>query len=724
MRLLVINAFGASVAVAVLSAITTPINAQDAQVPKLDKSENRIKSNAPEEVLQGLSQFLGTSNPKASMPRTLRNDLSEHGAQAQALSVLRQWVDRIKQKEPPAEEKVFLCVEVLAFINRSNTAIGKTEPSPLEQETENLLWELAKLGGAASLAALPALEGARFVDVHVDDLIRLGSDTNREVRIWAGRILVSTNPRTGKFQQAIPMLTEMLNALLEQEQKGTAELALTPYFGVGYENKTRQVRGRLAELVAGYTVQGKLHLIQLFLEKDSVGAHRAVALGGLLTQYPVSNYLVPDSDAVPLYRRALKDHSAIVLIAALNGIRERHLASLADEVVGLASHHRQKVRQEAQAALRSLNHPVPSYEASAADWPKNAKKGWLEFAMRGLVDPIHGQRGIGAITKKRSWGDARRVTGLDGWGFNRGNSLHFLDDDQEEGVIPDIQNDFQPKDFDQELKERIEKLAQPESKVDSGQFPEPFWMGTMARDIFRMVWALRLNKEKEPRKMFFVLAQRFDSDEDMLDFAATELGWLFYHHALNSFSQADDKPATNYINRLKGLSPYAKPQQALSHYLKTGERVLQDISVRKSQATGAGSSHKKEDLISYWIDQLPEIRGRQLGQPGGVGIFTGIEPKVAEHLMEMGINALPALYEHFWDERLIRAVGFWRDFSRDRYIVTVGEAARMIFGAIVEASKVPIPDEFADADETLTQEKREWKIRKFRTWFQTTYPQK
>ena len=677
------------------------------------------KSNPTREFIGRLDQLLtGDTDSRTPIPRSLWEHVGAHGEQA--LPVIRRVVEQMKHGNALARQKANVVAQLLDSISRHNRSVGSMQPSRLERDAETIGWEMAMLGGDPAIAALSYLDGAWSVAEHYEDLLTLGHDGNREVRVWAGRVFLGGReaPRTGQFGRALPMLLETLDALLDQELTGTADLVLTPYFGVGYQSRTREARGRLAELVAGMSVSGKLPLIKRFLGKDPVAGFRAVALGGLLNEYAGKPY-IEHEDAIPVLRAALKDPSAAVMVSALTGIRARKLQVLAGEVIPLASHHRQKVRMEAAATLKTLKKPLPSRRGRTARWPAGSREAFLEFASRGLANPRGGMRGRGAIVKRSSWGTSERLTDLPGWGIRQADgSISFVDDDQEHGLITGGPGGFRVTDFDKELRARIAVLKRQPSRGTSpaSRGSALLWIeGTAAHDLLRLIWALAVGKEKEALELFLLLAQEFDSDQDMIHFAASELGWVLYLHALDAFAQADDQATLEYANRLLQLAPYQKPQQALSHYVTTARVLSREIAMRRSERIPAAPP-KDGDHLAYWIARLPDTRGRQWGQPGGVTVFTGLEPRVAERLVEIGLPALPELYAHFWDERVIRAVGFWRDFHRGRHLVTVGEAARHVFFHITEEHHLVIPERFRNADD-VPKGDRQSQVAAFRSWF-------
>ncbi len=80
-----------------------------------------------------------------------------------------------------------------------------------------------------------------------------------------------------------------------------------------------------------------------------------------------------------------------------------------------------------------------------------------------------------------------------------------------------------------------------------------------------------------------------------------------------------------------------------------------------------------DEQVATLISWLDEVDARQWGQPGGVPL--GSDWRV-QALIAIGDPAVPALIdaiEH--DRRLTRSVHFWRDFSHDRTMLGVREAA-------------------------------------------------
>lgn len=85
-----------------------------------------------------------------------------------------------------------------------------------------------------------------------------------------------------------------------------------------------------------------------------------------------------------------------------------------------------------------------------------------------------------------------------------------------------------------------------------------------------------------------------------------------------------------------------------------------------------------------WIFRLRDQNGKQMSQPGGPWIFFNDEKpgdkSPAEHLVDLGDAAVPALLDALDDQRLTRTIGCGRDFYFSHYVMTVGAAVYQIFG--------------------------------------------
>lgn len=110
----------------------------------------------------------------------------------------------------------------------------------------------------------------------------------------------------------------------------------------------------------------------------------------------------------------------------------------------------------------------------------------------------------------------------------------------------------------------------------------------------------------------------------------------------------------------------------------------------------------------FWEKEIKRMKEEQ-----------GIEAPFASHELEkIGIAALPALFEAFNDKTLTRTVGYWRDFQPERYIFTVGGAAREIFTVICFDYGLTPPEFMEDKKLDLSVEENYLKSKKeFEEWY-------
>ena len=90
------------------------------------------------------------------------------------------------------------------------------------------------------------------------------------------------------------------------------------------------------------------------------------------------------------------------------------------------------------------------------------------------------------------------------------------------------------------------------------------------------------------------------------------------------------------------------------------------------------------ERIARLIAALDQVAARQMGQPGGVAL--GEDP-IIQALIKEGEPAVEPLITAFeTDNRRTRSVQFWRDFSRERDVLTVYEAAYVALSGVLDMS--------------------------------------
>ena len=167
--------------------------------------------------------------------------------------------------------------------------------------------------------------------------------------------------------------------------------------------------------------------------------------------------------------------------------------------------------------------------------------------------------------------------------------------------------------------------------------------------------------------------------------------WHWYSSAVHAYMVRADMEALFYLRRLAEHFPDTLKGQAEGR--SDGASLLADLERRHKQgAFGKAAEDLPVDLakwpverrVAYLIQQLQEVDARQWGQPGGVDLSG--DKRVAA-LIEIGDAAVPALIECIEkDRRLTRSVHFWRDFSNDRTVLGVREAALTAVMSILRTS--------------------------------------
>lgn len=97
-----------------------------------------------------------------------------------------------------------------------------------------------------------------------------------------------------------------------------------------------------------------------------------------------------------------------------------------------------------------------------------------------------------------------------------------------------------------------------------------------------------------------------------------------------------------------------------------------------------------EEWIEVLIFQLRDQTGRQVMQPGWVSVLHSTSQEdPASALVEIGLDAVPALIESLDDQHLSRAVGYHRNSSFSHRPLTIGECCGQILSRITGQSFRP-----------------------------------
>jgi hypothetical protein len=160
----------------------------------------------------------------------------------------------------------------------------------------------------------------------------------------------------------------------------------------------------------------------------------------------------------------------------------------------------------------------------------------------------------------------------------------------------------------------------------------------------------------------------------------SSLAWVCYAEMVHAFMVCADTEALAAGERLLARFPEAIKE---TEFIQT-PAIVGDLKRRQKAGTFGrkGDPFERPAQFEQWntakqlawlIDRLDQIDAQQMGQPGGVAMV--FDPRV-QAIVRIGDPAVPALIQVIdSDERLTRSVHFWRDFSRDRTVLGVREAA-------------------------------------------------
>ncbi|UJR83188.1 Hypothetical protein I5071_52540 [Sandaracinus amylolyticus] len=206
--------------------------------------------------------------------------------------------------------------------------------------------------------------------------------------------------------------------------------------------------------------------------------------------------------------------------------------------------------------------------------------------------------------------------------------------------------------------------------------------------------ATTVAEEMAEHERFLASAEVVESD----DVAAEWLAFGPLNRALLAHMQGDDCLALQVLRLYESIDQ--APRQRARGGLATVRALRADqerraLVPRSIVPDVPPDGPVRADIVPALIASLDEVDGLQLGQPGGVSL--GAETQVTA-LIRAGTSAVPFLIdaiEH--DARLTRSVQFFRDFGRDRRIVSVRDVAMYVLEEIVGAS-FPIDVEVYELD--------------------------
>ncbi len=139
----------------------------------------------------------------------------------------------------------------------------------------------------------------------------------------------------------------------------------------------------------------------------------------------------------------------------------------------------------------------------------------------------------------------------------------------------------------------------------------------------------------------------------------------------DSSRHGQQKPYLDFLDQLPQLLADLERRAKEGHRVSVVESGLQNIT-------------NQTERIAALIRDLDLVQARQWGQPGSVNLPE--DPIVAALIQEGDATVEPLLDCLETDKRLTRSVGFWRDFFRDRTVISVSSAALDALQAILQAS--------------------------------------
>jgi hypothetical protein len=163
---------------------------------------------------------------------------------------------------------------------------------------------------------------------------------------------------------------------------------------------------------------------------------------------------------------------------------------------------------------------------------------------------------------------------------------------------------------------------------------------------------------------------------DPADTLRNDLAWEAFAGMVHAYMVRADDEAMAYAAQFQSLNVQDKQYAQSPLIIEELRRRQARGAANKTPSTQPGPDYAQLSVdrkIAFWIDALDEVDARQMGQPGGIDLSA--DPRVAA-LIEIGEPAVPALIDTVEkDKRLTRSVHFWRDFSKNRTVLGVREAA-------------------------------------------------
>jgi hypothetical protein len=200
--------------------------------------------------------------------------------------------------------------------------------------------------------------------------------------------------------------------------------------------------------------------------------------------------------------------------------------------------------------------------------------------------------------------------------------------------------------------------------------------------IVRAAWLAKLGHDELAAKTLArarideMRSERAPTNEELIRGLRIELAWRAYADGVHAYMQRADEESLRHISRFN--DKYTE----FAAEFGNGKELFAELHRRKeSKSFGEAApekpidfEHWEEPKQAHWlIEQLDQVDARQSGQPGGVDLASDWR---VEAIIAVGDPAIDELIDTVeQDTRLTRSVHFWRDFSRNRTVLSVREAA-------------------------------------------------
>ncbi|MDP2922148.1 MAG: hypothetical protein Q8O30_00300 [Candidatus Omnitrophota bacterium] len=517
-----------------------------------------------------------------------------------------------------------------------------------------------------------------------------------------------------KDSEHLPEVYEVVfNMALNAEKSGKDEFIKTPFWGQGWASQARGIRYYIANALCKSSDPRFINTASNILNNDTVVQNKLFVLDYLFN-------LPAKTSEKPLIL-ALDNQDRSIQLKAVEIIGKKKIISAAEKLKPFLNSFNSEVREKTKETLNSLG-VTYAMEESKRKLPEFATTLSRTLWEVGLTE----QDIMEACSERKSITATCPPTEKlpEGYTFvDLGDKCKFIWPDSgsstvSKGQSAGLKSWIEPmKAVDLDAVKKSAKLyldIPPKSHVSLFKGPlvgvdGSFMFGDVT-GIYLLAAAMKLKDELLALSIYERLTQSYVSNEAMLEAGLNAVAWKFLSRGIEFYQKKKDDDALKNLYALVNFEKYTKPHSYLDKCVKQAKNIRETIELRKKEEkTPIPQIQDQAVLVNYWISQIKEINGYQMGQPGWPSVFfiwpdeenlktdkkfweevikrnkeeQGIEPPFASHELEkIGIAALPALFEAFNDKTLTRTVGYWRNFQPERYIVTVGGAAREIFTVI------------------------------------------